>query len=97
MIKSRLFDILTRPLVTEKATSLNGMSKYTYVVPNDATKKEVSEAVSKIFSTEVLKVNVINSKPSKRIFRGIRGVRSGFKKVIVTLKSGKAIELSAGA
>ena len=97
MIKSKLFDILRNPILTEKATKLNGLSKYTFEIASHATKKDVKEAVENIFSTEVSKVNIIVNKPKKRVFKGIRGVVSGYKKAIVTLKGGKTIELSTGA
>lgn len=97
MIKSKLFDILQNPILTEKATHLNGLSKYTFQVPHHATKDDVKEAVEAVFTTEVEKVNIIVKKPSKRVFKGIRGTISGYKKAIVTLKKGKTIELSVGA
>ncbi len=97
MIKSKLYDILQNPILTEKANILNGSSKYTFKVAPNATKKDVKEAVEQIFSTVVTKVNIIVNKPSKRVFKGIRGVVSGYKKAIVTLEAGKTIELSTGA
>jgi large subunit ribosomal protein L23 len=97
MIKSKLFDVLQNPILTEKATHMNGLSKYTFEVPSSATKADVKEAVEAVFSTEVEKVNVVVNKPRKRVFKGRLGTVSGYKKAIVTLKKGKTIELSAGA
>jgi large subunit ribosomal protein L23 len=97
MIKSRLFDVLQRPIITEKATIQTGSRKYTFKVPQSATKVTVKEAVEAVFSTEVESVNILVNKASKRVFKGKKGTVSGFKKAIVTLKLGKTIETIVGA
>jgi large subunit ribosomal protein L23 len=97
MIKARTFDVLVSPVFSEKATYANGMSKYTFKVNEQATKGDVKEAVEKIFEVEVKAVNILNTKGKKKVFKGRRGVRSGFKKAIITLKPGKTIDLGIGA
>lgn len=71
-------------------------SKYVFIVDCDANKNEIAGAVEEIYSKDnikVAKVNVINAKP-KRKGRARRrvGFRSGFKKAIVTLKTGDEIK-----
>lgn len=97
MIKSRLFDILKNPILTEKAMSQADKSKYSFKVASTATKEDVKEAVEAVFSTEVESVNMLVNKSKKRVFKGRKGTVSGFKKAIVTLKAGKTIELIVGA
>jgi large subunit ribosomal protein L23 len=95
-MKTRLLDVLLTPHTTEKATYLSGMNKYVFKVANDATSPEVKQAVEQIFSTKVLKVNMINVEGKKKVFKGRKGKRSDFKKAIVTLEKGKTIDISAG-
>jgi large subunit ribosomal protein L23 len=94
MLSSKYFDIIIKPMITEKATTGTEQSKYTFVVAEDANKVSVKEAVEKIFNTEVKSVNILNKKPKTKVFKGVKGKRSGFKKAIVTLKAGKTIEIA---
>lgn len=97
MLSSKLYDTLVAPVYSEKATSLTEASKYTFKVSPTSTKKDVKESVEKIFGVKVVSVNIIKSKPKSKIFKGVAGKRSGYKKAIVTLESGKTIDLTKGA
>ena len=69
--------------------------KYVFLVDRKANKVEISKAIEEIYSEKKIKVkavNTINTKPKKRRVRGFKGFRSGFKKAIVTLESGDAID-----
>lgn len=69
--------------------------KYAFLVNKKANKQEIAEAVEEIYSkrgVKVLAVNTLHVKPKQRRVRGRAGVRSGFKKAIVTLRSGDSIE-----
>lgn len=69
--------------------------KYVFVVNKRANKREIAQAIEEIYSdrgVEVVSVNTINVKPKACRLRGRPGVKSGFKKAIVTLKSGSSIE-----
>ncbi len=86
---STIYDILRRPLVTEKSNyQLGKLHQYVFEVAPDATRTQVKEAVNKLFDVDVLKVNIINV-PAKRSRRGRSrrwGIRkSMYKKAIVTL------------
>jgi large subunit ribosomal protein L23 len=96
MIKVIDLDILVVPIFTEKATFLNGLGKYTFKVTKSASKQQVKEAVERVFSTKVVAVNISNTKGKAKVFKGIKGARSGFKKAIVTLEKGKTLDFSAG-
>lgn len=87
-------DIILKPLVTEKTTSLMEENKYAFVVDKRANKIEIRKAIEELFGVKVEAVNTINvSGKPKRV--GIhRGYTPDRKKAIVTLKEGsKPIEL----
>jgi large subunit ribosomal protein L23 len=95
-----LYDILRRPVVTEKTNYLNGkLNQVVFEVTQDATKEQVKEAVETVFDVKVLKVNVINM-PAKRArrlrSRRILVRRGSFKKAIVTLAPGQTISIFEG-
>jgi large subunit ribosomal protein L23 len=97
MFKPSLFDIIRRPLLTEKA--INGsefMSKYYFVVSPDANKFSVRRAVESIFEVKVSKVNIINVKGKVKRVKGVLGKRSDVKKAIVTLDKGNTIDFTKG-
>lgn len=88
------YDILKCPVVSEKSTALSQFNKYVFLVALNATKAKVKQAVEKIFSVKVTKVNVINVAGKTKVFRGKRGVQSDYKKMIVTVEQGKTIDLN---
>ncbi|MDX9865451.1 MAG: 50S ribosomal protein L23 [Anaerolineaceae bacterium] len=86
---STIYDILRRPLVTEKTNyQQTKLHQYAFEVDAHATKTMVKDAVEKIFDVTVLRVNVTNvpAKRSRRARSRRMAVRkSGYKKAIVTL------------
>ncbi len=95
-----LYDVLRRPLVTEKTSYQSGkLNQYAFVVSNDATKTLVKDAVETLFDVTVLRVNIINA-PAKRGRRArsrrLLVRRSAYKKAIVTLAPGQTIEAFEG-
>lgn len=84
---------IKKMLITEKAVNGNAISKYTFEVNNSCSKGEVSSLVSKMFNVNVLKVNIIKSKPKTRRFRGVVGNTKASKKAIVTIGKDQAINL----
>ena len=94
--EEKLFEVIRRPIVTEKATSLSQFNKYLFEVACWAEKPEIKEACETLFKVEVSKVHTILNKGKKKVFKGRRGQRSDFKKAIVTLKQGQTIDMSAG-
>ncbi len=97
MLNAKLYDVIIRPIFTEKATSMADQNKYLFEVKSCADKKQVKEAVEKVFETEVASVNMLNRRGKAKVFKGTKGRTVGFKQAIVTLKKGKTIEISAGA
>jgi large subunit ribosomal protein L23 len=95
-----IYDVLHRPLVTEKSNYLNNrLHQFVFEVASDATRTMVKDAVETLFDVTVLRVNVINV-PAKRTRRAksrrlaIRD--SGFKKAIVTLAAEDRIPFFEG-
>lgn len=96
---STIYDILRRPLVTEKTNYLNKLNQYVFEVADDANRTMVKDAIETIFNVKVLRVNIVNS-PSKRT-RRTRSRRlvvrqPTFKKAIVTLSPGDRIPFFEG-
>ena len=98
---STIFDVLRRPLVTEKSNyQVNRLHQYVFEVASDATRTLVKDAVETVFDVKVVRVNVINM-PAKR-GRKARSRRllirePGYKKAIVTLAAGNTIPFFEGA
>ena len=93
----RFFDIIQRPVVTEKSSMASEQNKVTFKVRKDAEKPEIKQAVEEIFGVTVVAVNTITIKGKTKRFRGLPGQRSDIKKAVVTLAEGQTIDLSAGA
>jgi len=88
-----LYEVLRRPLVTEKNAALQALGKYAFDVDEVATKPQVKQAVEKAFKVSVTAVNVMMV-PGKTRRIGRREVLTqSWKKAIVTLKPGDKIEL----
>lgn len=89
-------DILKKPVITEKSTSLMQNNKYTFVVDNKANKIEIKQAVESLFKVRVEKVNTMLVKGRIKRVRNIPGKTPDIKKAIVTLKKGDKIEILEG-
>ena len=87
--------VLVKPLITEKAVNLGSNSVYTFMVAKDATKYEVSAAVTALYKVTPVKVNIVNKKPSSTMSRarGREVAVAGYKKAYVYLKKGDTITL----
>jgi len=91
-----LYEVLRRPLITEKNTSLQAEGKYTFEVAREANKHQVKQVVEKAFKVKVTAVNIMTV-PSKERRVGRRIVLTQpWKKAIVTLKLGDKIEFFEG-
>lgn len=92
-----LYDVIRRPVTTERNTDLMAQGRYTFEVASDANKIQIKEAVEKAFDVKVLAVNTLNVHSKRRRERTrFRGYRSGWKKAIVTLAPGQKIEIFEG-
>ena len=91
-----LYEVLRRPLITEKSTDLQALNRYAFEVAGGANKPMVKQAVEQAFKVKVNKVNVMMV-PGKTRRVGRRQVQtSPWKKAIVTLEAGDKIEFFEG-
>ena len=95
-----IYDVLIRPLVTEKSSYQSGsLNQYSFVVDGKATKTMVKDAVETLFDVDVVRVNIINA-PAKRGRRArsrrLLVRRPSFKKAIITLAEGETLEIFEG-
>jgi large subunit ribosomal protein L23 len=91
-----LYEVLRRPIVSEKSTQLQEQGKYSFEVMGKANKQQVRGAVEKAFKVKVLAVNVITV-PGKTRRVGRRQVKSpAWRKAVVTLEPGQKIEFFEG-
>lgn len=89
-------DIIIRPIVSEKSFELMEQGRYTFEVAKDANKEQIAAAVSEVFGVTVTSVNTMNVSGKPRRLRYNKGLSRSWKKAIVTLKDGDAIDLYAG-
>ncbi|HMM19604.1 MAG TPA: 50S ribosomal protein L23 [Selenomonadales bacterium] len=89
-------DVLIRPLITEKTTSMMQDNKYTFIVPLKVNKIEIRQAVEQIFKVKVLDVNTIRVMGKTKRMGRTQGKRPDYKKAIVKLAPGQSIEFFEG-
>ena len=91
-----LYEVLRRPLITEKATILQMQGKYAFEVAAEANKPQIKQAVEKAFKVDVIAVNVMTMHGKRRRLGRRELPAHPWKKAIVTLKPGDKIELFEG-
>ena len=100
MANVQYYDVILKPIVTEKSMAAMGEKKYTFLVHPEATKSQVKEAVEKMFNgTKVKSVNTMNCEGKKKRVRGTMqfGKTANTKKAIVQLTEDSAdIEIFEG-
>lgn len=94
--KERMYEVLRRPLITEKATLLSEHNQVAFEVAMDASKPEIRAAVEGLFNVKVTGVNTLVQKGKVKVFRGRKGKRDDMKKAIVTLADGDSIDVTTG-
>ncbi|HAY07051.1 MAG TPA: 50S ribosomal protein L23 [Hyphomonas sp.] len=95
-VKPHHYDVIRRPLITEKSTLVAEQNKIIFEVAPGADKKAIKEAVEALFKVKVTKVNTLTQKGKTKRFRGFLGRRSDVKKAIVTLAEGQSVDISTG-
>ena len=87
---------LIEPWITEAATAAGELNKYIFKVANKANKVQIKKAVEELYGVKVINVRTINI-PDKKRFRGrVLGIKSGFRKAIITIKKGESIDIFGG-
>jgi large subunit ribosomal protein L23 len=95
--EERSYNIILRPVVTEKTTILTQYNQHAFDVAIDASKPEIKAAIEMIFKVNVLAVNVVNRPGKVKRFKGRLGKRSDYKRAYVSIKGGQVIDTGAGA
>ncbi|GLK66009.1 50S ribosomal protein L23 [Paracoccus kondratievae] len=95
-VKPEHYDVIVKPVITEKATLVGDANAYVFQVAKDSTKPAIKEAVEALFNVKVKAVNTTITKGKTKRFRGRPGVRSDVKKAYVTLEAGNSIDVSTG-
>ena len=95
-MSTEYFDIIKKPLITEKGSNHLKENVYSFVVADEATKNQIAKAVEKIFKVKVEKVRTMNSRGhQKRVGRYISKVPH-YKKAFVKVAEGQKIKIFEG-
>jgi large subunit ribosomal protein L23 len=95
-VKPELYDVIRKPIITEKATMASEHNAVVFEVAIDASKPLIKEAVEALFKVKVKAVNTAVAKGKTKRFRGMMGRRKDTKKAYVTLEEGNMIDVSSG-
>ena len=90
----RALQIIKKPLMTEKSTTLNQFNQYSFIVSKDSNTSEIKSAIEKIFKVKVTKVNTSILRGKIKTFKRSSGYKKDIKKAIVTLAEGNTIDSS---
>ncbi|MEO0946154.1 MAG: 50S ribosomal protein L23 [Pseudomonadota bacterium] len=90
------YDVIRRPIITEKTTLASENGAVVFEVAIDAAKPQIKEAVEALFGVKVKAVNTTITKGKVKRFRGQLGKRKDVKKAYVTLEEGNTIDVSTG-
>ena len=95
-IENRHYDVVLSPHITEKSTMAAEHNAVVFKVASGASKPEIKAAVEALFGVTVTGVNTIVQKGKTKRWKGKPYQRSDFKKAIVTLAEGSAIDITEG-
>ncbi len=90
----RAYNIIKKPITTEKSTNLQQFNQYSFVVSKNSNSIEIKNAIEMIFKVKVNKVNTSILRGKGKTFKGQYGFRKDTKKAIVTLDEGNTIDAS---
>lgn len=92
----RMYEVVRKPIVTEKSTLLSEYNQVSFQVPLDASKPEIKLSIETLFKVKVTNVNTLRQKGKVKRTRGTVGRRVTTKKAIVTLAEGNSIDITTG-
>ena len=94
--EAKHYDVIRKPIITEKATMASENGAVVFEVAMDAAKPQINEAVEALFGVKVKAVNTTITKGKVKRFRGQIGKRKDVKKAYVTLEEGNTIDVTTG-
>ena len=95
-VKPEHYDVIVKPIITEKATMASEANAVVFEVAIGANKPKIKEAVEALFGVKVKAVNTTITKGKTKLFRGRKGTRKDVKKAYVTLEEGNTIDVTTG-
>ncbi|WP_299757345.1 50S ribosomal protein L23 [uncultured Boseongicola sp.] len=95
-MKTEHYDVIRKPIITEKTTMASEYGAVVFEVAIDANKPQIKEAVEGLFGVKVKAVNTTITKGKTKRFRGQLGKRKDVKKAYVTLEEGNTIDVTTG-
>ena len=95
-VKPEQYDLIRKPIITEKATMASENGAVVFQVAMDSTKPQIKAAVEEVFGVKVKAVNTTITKGKVKKFKGRPGTRRDVKKAYVTLVEGNSIDVSTG-
>jgi len=95
-VKTEHYDVIRKPIITEKATIASEANAVVFEVAIGANKPQIKEAVEGLFGVKVKAVNTTITKGKVKRFKGVVGKRKDVKKAYVTLEEGNTIDVSTG-
>ena len=87
-----MYDVIRRPIITEKSSALVEKLQYTFEVDPKATKTEIKDAIEKIFKVNVVEIRTINVHRKAKRMQRFEGFKPAYKKAIVRLAPGQSID-----
>lgn len=87
------YEVIVRPLITEKTTNLIELRQYTFEVQQGSNKVEVKKAVEELFKVKVTSVNMLNTRRKARKVGKYEGLRPAVQKAVVTLAEGNKLDV----
>ena len=94
--KAEHYDVIRKPIITEKTTMASENGAVVFEVAIDSNKPQIKDAVEALFGVKVKAVNTTITKGKNKRFRGRLGTRKDVKKAYVTLEEGNTIDVSTG-
>lgn len=94
--KADLYDVIKKPIITEKSTMASEHGAVVFEVAIDANKPLIKQAVEELFKVKVKAVNTTVTKGKSKRFRGRQGKRADVKKAYVMLEEGNTIDVTTG-
>ncbi|MBU2888902.1 MULTISPECIES: 50S ribosomal protein L23 [Celeribacter] len=94
--KAELYDVIRKPIITEKATLASENGAVVFEVAIDSNKPQIKKAIEELFGVKVKAVNTVVTKGKTKRFRGQPGKRKDVKKAYVTLEEGNSIDVTTG-
>ena len=94
--KAEHYDVIRKPVITEKSTMASENGAVVFEVAIDSSKPQIKDAVEALFGVKVKAVNTTITKGKTKRFRGNLGRRKDVKKAYVTLVEGNTIDVTTG-